>query len=84
MTHLSPSFSDEQTQNSEETPSSYNNTEEKIVSERDTGNKARSCFLMKMAERELSQQDVEEQQGEGVKEGGEENGKSKKRKERKR
>lgn len=35
MTHLSPSFSDEQTQNCAETPGSCNNADEKIVSERD-------------------------------------------------
>lgn len=37
MIHLLPSLSDEQTENSEETPGSYNNMEEKIVSERDGG-----------------------------------------------
>lgn len=36
MTHLSPSLGEEQTQNSEETADSRNNTEEKIVSERES------------------------------------------------
>lgn len=34
MTHLSPGHGDEKTQNSEETPSSQNNTEKKIDSGR--------------------------------------------------
>ena len=51
MAHLSSSFTDEQTLNSEETPSSWNNTEEQMVSECDTGNMRKGSFMREMVER---------------------------------